>query len=96
MKQKLMTCLKNECYLENNGRPDSHTMRGLRQNPTGEAMEQVWACDRCGTERQTPIPKPRCHKRTWPYYNESAGVTFESESHEQKHCKEHGLTPINA
>lgn len=95
MKQKYLYCLNSECHAKRDGRPAVYQLVGSAKNPNGEALEHVYACTHCGATRQEPIPKRRCHKRTWPYHNESAGVTFESESHEQKYCKEHNLTPIN-
>ena len=78
------------------------------QNPACERAGQKWSCVQLSTERDgsrvvacdecgshitlppaAPVPKK---KRTWPYHNVSAGVTFESESHEQKYTKAHGLT----
>jgi ribosomal protein L37E len=50
-------------------------------------------CKTCGHESWEVIPKRRCHKRVWPYHNESVGVTFESESHEQKYVKANNLSP---
>jgi hypothetical protein len=94
MKQKHQYCLALACH-NTHSTPAPHVFLGLRKCLSGEAMEEAWRCERCGYEHQASIPKRRCHKRTWPYYNDSAGVTFESESHEQKHCAAHGLTPIN-
>lgn len=94
--KKHILCSDNDCYLKNGGRPALHTFQGMKKCETGEAMEQSWACDLCGHEVRQPQPRVRCHKRTWPYHNDSAGVTFESESHEQAYCKANKLTPINA
>lgn len=95
-KTKSQYCLNNECHALHKSTPAPHSAMGLVKCQSGEAMEIEWRCDRCGYRHQTAIPKVRCHKRTWPYHNDSAGVTFESESHEQKYCKANGLTPINA
>lgn len=63
--------------------------------PFGKMDDQLaWKCQQCGYESLEYIPKPRRRKRTWPYYNESTGVTFESESHEQKYVKANNLTPV--
>lgn len=73
-----------------------HTFMGIQEGeetPFGRMAPQlVWKCE-CGKETLENIPTRRCHKRTWPYHNASAGVTFESESHEQAYTKAKGLTP---
>lgn len=93
MKTKTQYCLNNACHLEHNGAPALHYLKGVEKNPAGEANELVWWCARCKYEHHDAIPKRRCHKRTWPYHNASAGVTFESESHEQAYTKAKGLIP---
>jgi hypothetical protein len=95
MKTKTHYCLDQECHSLHKSTPAPHTMMGIVQCTTGTAMEEEWRCDRCGYRHQSSISRRRCHKRTWPYHNESAGVTFESESHEQKYCAANNLTPIN-
>lgn len=49
-------------------------------------------CDKCGQVNRRPVARVSKKKTTWPYYNESCGVTFESESHEQKFAKANNLT----
>lgn len=70
------------------GEPWSHPQIGTLNNG-----QRILACDDC-REQMTigpaaPVPKK---KTTWPYYHEGCGVTFESESHEQKYTKAHGMT----
>lgn len=94
-KTKSIPCLNDECRNAHKSAPTQHTCKGLVKCKAGEAMELLWVCDTCGHEHQTAVPKVRCHKRVWPYHNDSVGVTFESESHEQKYCKANKMTPIN-
>lgn len=54
--------------------------------------QQVLECEGCGClahKQKAVVPKK---KTTWPYYHEGCGVTFESESHEQKYAKANNLT----
>lgn len=95
MKTNHQYCLNDECRNHHNGTPAPHRMLGIVKCKAGDALEEEWSCDRCGHKHQVSIPRRRCHKRTWPYHNESAGVTFESESHEQKYCKANNLEPVN-
>lgn len=59
-----------------------------------ENGERVGKCDICGKINLKALPQRTMNvkKQGWPYYNASVGVTFESESHEQKYTKEHNLT----
>ena len=52
---------------------------------------QELACEACGTFNYKEPAKVSKKKRTWPYHNDSADVTFESESHEQKYVKANNL-----
>lgn len=96
MKTKFHPCLNNDCRPKS-GPSAEHVFKGIQpgeQTPFGKmADEQIWKCSWCGYEHLENIPRRRCHKRTWPYHNDSAGVTFESESHEQKYCAANKLTP---
>lgn len=68
-------------------------LRG-EDTPFGKMADQLqWQCTSCNHVALESIPKRRCHKRTWPYYNESVGETFVSESHEQAYVKKNNLTP---
>ena len=96
MKTKFIYCRNEKCYQASPSGKTEHHLKGTAQNPAGTAVELVWECGKCGERHQEPMPTARCHKRTWPYHNASVGMTFESESHEQKYCAENKLTPINA
>lgn len=55
---------------------------------------QELVCEACGTQNhKTPAQVPK-KKTTYPYYNGSAGMTFESESHEMKYAKANNLEKI--
>lgn len=55
---------------------------------------QILECDKCGSKHmKVPAVVPK-KKTTWPYYNGSVGVTFESESHEMKYAKANNLEKI--
>lgn len=69
----------------------------------GHPMESIFGkgalfyklrCSSCGFEDWYVVPKISKKKRTWPYYNESCGVEFESESHETKYVKENKLEAL--
>lgn len=62
----------------------------------GEGNSQVLQCDKCGTTtwREAPARTQSVKKRSWPYYNESAGVGFESESHEKAYVKKNNLEAL--
>lgn len=51
-------------------------------------------CEDCARLANRPVAKVSKRKTTYPYYNGSAGTTFESESHEQKFAKVHKLEKI--
>ena len=95
VKSKFAYCINDLCKSRVAGKQSEHVCAGTARCVSGTAIELVWTCSDCATSHQEPIPKRRCRKRTWPYYNESVGVTFESESHEQKYTKANNLTPIN-
>lgn len=63
---------------------------------SGEGGMRVLQCDKCGStawrEPARRISNPERHP--WPYYNESAGMTFESESHEKNFVKENKLEAL--
>lgn len=97
MSTKFMDCLNNDCGSKPSGKKVEHFYAGIKpgaETPFGKmADELIVQCSHCGYQHLQSISKPRCHKRTWPYYNASTGVTFESESHEQAYVKKHNLTP---
>lgn len=90
-------CFGKTCPSVKQGRPTLHQIVGIQpgeETRFGKMADQYRVrCQECQSEALESIPKRRCHKRTWPYYNESAGVTFESDSHEQKYVKDNNLTP---
>lgn len=66
----------------------SHKQVGVDENDN-----RVLECEICGCKFATkPAAKVSKKKTTWPYYHEGCGVTFESESHEQKYAKANNLT----
>lgn len=48
-------------------------------------------CARCGHEWLEVSPKKSLKRMGYPYYNDSCGVTFESESHEKKYVQENNM-----
>ncbi len=81
-----MQCLSKNC--EQFEKIWSHVQIGL-----GESGDRIFACEACANVRQYgPAPAVPKKKTTWPYYHEGCGVRFESESHEQKYTKAHGMT----
>lgn len=50
-------------------------------------------CESCGLEFDTNKVKQKS-KATWPHYNASAGVTFDSYSDQRSYEKKNGLEPM--
>lgn len=75
-----------------------HEIYGIKkgeETPFGPMVDQFqYRCLSCGHESLRDIPRVSKRKTTWPYYNESCGVTFESESHEQKYAAVNKLEKI--
>lgn len=81
------------CISNKEGKQVEHKILGV-EYPCGTAPNWRVKCSSCGHEDFVVIPKISKKKRTWPYYNESAGVTFESESHETKYAKDNNLIAL--
>lgn len=78
-------CPNSKC--ENFAQTWSHPLVGV-----DDEGGRVLRCE-CGSHIHIdPAPKVSKKKTTWPYYHGGCGVTFESESHEQKYTKAHGMT----
>lgn len=92
MKYVIHACSNKNCvcYTEWGG-SCSHKLLG-----SGEVGTQTLQCDKCGSTswRDAPPRTKSIQRRSWPYYNESAGVTFESDSHEQKYVKTNNLEAL--
>ena len=92
MKYAIYPCSNKACvcYTEWGG-SCSHRILGA-----GESDSQILQCDKCGSTswRTAPAITKNIKRRSWPYYNESAGVNFESESHEKKYVKENKLEAL--
>lgn len=73
--------------------PCKETMTLHRVLGLGESGDQVLSCDKC-TNTSTKVAPQRISRKktTWPYYHEGCGMTFESESHEQKFAAANKLT----
>lgn len=54
----------------------------------------VIQCESCSSTKQRPAATVPKKKTTYPYYNDSCGMRFESESHEQKFAKANNLEKI--
>lgn len=68
----------------------SHVVLGTGEE-SGKLLVQ---CEACAKLADRPIAKVSKKKTTYPYYNGSAGMTFESESHEMKFAKANKLEKI--
>jgi NAD-dependent SIR2 family protein deacetylase len=65
----------------------SHRVLGIHGEVT------IVKCDKCSVEKTKGTAKANSLKKQgWPYYNDSVGVAFESESHEKHYVKENNLT----
>lgn len=90
----LMSCENPECPSKKDtvlGDKTSHRLIGV------EGGEWIGMCESCEQENRRPEAERTVNvkKRSWPYYNDSVGVTFESESHEKQYVKEHKLIRTN-
>lgn len=54
--------------------------------------QNILECETCGVKHDRKACEVPKKKTTWPYYHGGCGVTFESESHEQKYTAAHGMT----
>lgn len=98
MKTLTRLCIEPECPSRAKGNPIAHELLGIKQGeetPFGRMSDEyVLKCTACGKEKLETIPKARVRKRSWPYYNESAGVTFTSDSHEKSYVKANNLDAV--
>lgn len=86
-------CSGTECVSWKECKKVDHTILAI-EYPCGTAPNWLLKCDLCGSQHHMVVPKISKKKRVWPYYNESAGVTFESESHETKYAKDNNLIAL--
>lgn len=69
-------------------------LKTMRLMGRGEEDKNILQCESCQMLHEREVAVVPKKKTTYPYYNASCGMDFESQSHEMKYAKANNLEKI--